>query len=83
MERFAYNLQKSKQHSLNQETIRTIFLKGVRDEYLDILNVMGKQDISNLPFEEIVELCQNILEEDQKLEREKQVQKQQSQLQEG
>ena len=58
MERFAYNLQKSKQHSLNQETIRTIFLKGVRDEYLDILNVMGKGDISNLPFEEIAELCQ-------------------------
>lgn len=58
LERFAYNLQKSKQHSLNQETIGTIFLKGVRDEYLDILNVMGKGDISNLPFEEIVELCQ-------------------------
>eukprot|EP00253_Pinus_taeda_P021145 PITA_21145 len=58
LERFAYNLQKSKLHSLNQDTIQTIFLKGVRDEYLDILNVMGKRDISNLPFEEIVELCQ-------------------------
>eukprot|EP00253_Pinus_taeda_P005658 PITA_05658 len=58
LERFSYNLQKSKQHSLNQETIRTIFLKGVRDDYLDILNVMGKGDISNLLFEEIVELCQ-------------------------
>eukprot|EP00253_Pinus_taeda_P010783 PITA_10783 len=58
LERFAYNLQKSKQHSLNQETIRKIFLKGVRDEYLDTLNVMGKGDISNLPLEEIVELCQ-------------------------
>ena len=57
-ERFAYNLQKSKQHSLNQETIRTIFLNGVRDEYLDSLNVMGKGDISNIPFEEIAELCQ-------------------------
>lgn len=45
LERFAYNLQKSKQHSLNQETIRTIFLKGIKDEYLDILNVMGKGDI--------------------------------------
>ena len=55
LERFAYNLQKSKQHSLNQETVRTIFLKSIRDEYLDILNVMGKGDISNLPFDEIVE----------------------------
>ena len=57
LERFAYNLQKSKQHSLNQEIVRTIFLKSIRDEYLDILNVMGKGDISNLPFDEIVELC--------------------------
>ena len=30
--------------------IRTIFLKGIRDEYLDILNVMGKGDISYLPL---------------------------------
>ena len=58
LEIFLYNLQKSKHHSLSQDTIHTIFLKGIRDEYLDILNVMGKGDISNLPFEEISELCQ-------------------------
>lgn len=58
LERFAYNLQKFKQHSLNQETIRAIFLKGIRDEYLDILNVMGKGDISNLLFNEIADWCQ-------------------------
>ena len=34
-------------------------LKGIRDEYLDILNVMGKGDISYLPFDEVTELCQN------------------------
>ena len=38
--------------------IRTIFLKGIREEYLDILNVMGKGDISYLPFDEIQDLCQ-------------------------
>jgi len=59
LEWFLYNLQKSKQHSLNPDTIRTIFLKGIRDVYLDILNVMGKADILYLPFDEIVELCQN------------------------
>lgn len=58
LERFAYNIQQSKQHSLNQNTIRTIFLQGIRDDYLDILNVMGKGDISNLPFNEIADLCQ-------------------------
>ena len=29
LERFLYNLQKSKQHSSNPDTIRTIFLKGI------------------------------------------------------
>jgi len=57
-ERFLYNLQKSKRHSLNPDTIRTFFLKGIRDEYIDILNVIGKGDISNFPFNKIAELCQ-------------------------
>ena len=58
LERFSYNLQKSKYNSLTPEMIRTIFLKGIREEYLDILNVMGKGDISYLPFDEIQDLCQ-------------------------
>jgi len=45
-EQFLYNLQKYKQHSLNPNTIRTFFLEGIRDEYLDILNVMGKGYLS-------------------------------------
>ena len=48
MERFSYNLQKSKYNSLTPEMIRTIFLKGIREEYLDILNVMGK--VTSLTF---------------------------------
>lgn len=51
-------MQKFKQHSLNPDTIKTFFLKGIRDEYLYILNVMGKGDMSYIPFDEIVELCQ-------------------------
>lgn len=58
LQRFSYSPQKAKQHSLNSDTIRTIFLKDIRDEYLDILNIMGKGDISNFPFHEIVDLCQ-------------------------
>ena len=58
LEIFLYNLQKSKYNSLTSDIIRTIFLKGIRDDYLDILNVMGKGDISYLPFDEITVLCQ-------------------------
>jgi len=58
LEIFSYNLQKSKQRSLNQDTIQTIFLKGIMDENLDILNVIGKGNISNLTFNEMANLCQ-------------------------
>ena len=57
LEIFSYNLQKSKHNSLTPEITRTIFLKGIREEYLDILNVMGKGDMSYLPFDEIQDLC--------------------------
>lgn len=58
LERLSYNLQKSKHRTISVDLIRTIFLKGIQDEYLDDLNLMGKGDISNLPFEEIADLCQ-------------------------
>lgn len=58
LEIFSYNLQKSKHRAMSVDLIRTIFIKGIRDEYLDDLNLMGKGDISNLPFDEIVDLCQ-------------------------
>ena len=57
LEIFLYNLQKSKQSSLNLDTIRTIFLKGIRDEYINVLNLMGACDISFLPFDQISNLC--------------------------
>ena len=57
LEIFLYNLQKSKQSSLNSYTISTIFLKGVRDDYINVLNFMGAADISFLPFDQISELC--------------------------
>jgi hypothetical protein len=32
-------------------------LKGVRDDYINVLNLMGAGDISFLPFDQISELC--------------------------
>lgn len=57
LEIFLYNLQKTKQRSLNSYTIRTIFLKGIRDDYINVLNLMGVGNISFLPFAQISELC--------------------------
>ena len=56
LERFRYNYQNSKQR-LNDNTMKTIFLKGIQDEYIDILNIMGSGDISLLPFDDIGILC--------------------------
>eukprot|EP00253_Pinus_taeda_P024888 PITA_24888 len=58
LERFVYNLQKSKHRTMSLDLIHTIFLKGIREEYMDDLNLMGKGDISVLPFEEITDLCE-------------------------
>ena len=56
LERFLYNYQKSKQR-LNDNTVVTIFLKGIQDENIDVLNLMGIVDISQLAFGEISNLC--------------------------
>ena len=60
LERFLYNYQKSKQ-ILNDNIVRNIFLKGIQDEYIDVLNLMGTGDVSQLTFEEISNLCKNYL----------------------
>jgi hypothetical protein len=36
---------------------RMIFLKGIQEEYIDVLNLMGAGDISQLPFATICDLC--------------------------
>ena len=69
LERFIYNYKKSKQR-LNDNTIRTIFLKGIQDEYIDVLNLMGTGDVSQLTFEEISNLCKNTHEAKPKMGKE-------------
>ena len=54
VERFVYNLQKSRQNALNTNAIRTVFLKGILEDYIDMLNLMATSDISQKPFEEII-----------------------------
>ena len=42
---------------MSKDILKTIFLKGVRDYCLDMLNMMGKRDISKESYDDIVNLC--------------------------
>ena len=39
------------------DVLKIILLRGIRDDFLDMLNLLGKGDISKESFENIVELC--------------------------
>src|ERR1700733_12662889 len=56
LERFQYNLKRAKMSNLDEETLKALLLKAIRDEWIDILNMMGKGDISQLPLRDIAEL---------------------------
>ena len=57
MERFKYNLQKSKHNNLVKETFRTLRLKGIKDDFLESLNLIGAGDVSHLPYADVCKLC--------------------------
>lgn len=57
LEIFQYNLKRAKMSNLDEENLKALLLKAIRDEWIDILNMMGKGDISQLPLHDIVELC--------------------------
>jgi hypothetical protein len=57
VESLQYNLQRSSHPNVSKDILKTILLKGVRDESLDMLNMLGKGDISKESYDEIVNLC--------------------------
>ena len=57
MERFYYNLQMSKFSNSAPKILKTILLRGIRDDCLEHLNLLGKGDISQEPLDEIMKLC--------------------------
>jgi len=57
VEWFHYNLQRYKHNDLDHEILKTIFMRGMRDDCLDTLNLLGKGDISQEPFTKIIKLC--------------------------
>ena len=44
-------------NNLHEEYLKYLLLKSTSDEWIDILNLMGKGDISQLSLGEIFELC--------------------------
>ena len=66
IERFQYNLQRSKQRKLGKEILKTFLLKGIQDEYLEILNVMVTGNVFQLAYDDI---CEGIQEEISRLVR--------------
>ena len=57
VERFQYNLQRSKLRQLGNDTLKILLLKGIRNEYLEILSLMGTCDIFQLSYDNVCELC--------------------------
>jgi hypothetical protein len=57
VERLQYNLQRSGHLDVSKDILKTIFLRGVREDCLDMLNILGKGDISKESYEDIVYLC--------------------------
>ena len=39
------------------DVLKIILFHGIRDDFLDMLNLLGKGDISKVSFEKIIELC--------------------------
>ena len=57
VERILYNVQRARQTNMELDVLKIILLCGIRDDFLDMLNLLGKGDISKESFENIMELC--------------------------
>ena len=56
VDRFQYNLKKSKHKHLEKKIFKTL-LKGIKDEFLELLNLIGKGDVFQLSYNDVCELC--------------------------
>jgi hypothetical protein len=56
VERLQYNLQRSGHPDVSKDILKTIFLKEVRDDCLDMMNMLGKGEISKKSYEDIVNI---------------------------
>ena len=57
IERLMYNVHKVEQTTMGLDVLKIILVQGIREDFLGMLNLLGKGDISKESFEKIVELC--------------------------
>ena len=50
-------MQRDGQTNMGLDVLKKILLRGIREDFLGMLNLLGKGDISKESFENIVELC--------------------------
>ena len=59
LERFIYTLHKYKYNELQEYVVRTLFLKGISEDLVEILNLMASGDVSHKSFAHIGDMCRN------------------------
>ena len=45
VERFVYNVKRTKMDNLDEETLKSLLLRAIKYEWIDLLNLTGKGDI--------------------------------------
>ena len=51
IDRFMFNVKREKLHHLGFDTLKTLLLITIRDEWIDLLNLMSTGDVYQLSFE--------------------------------
>jgi hypothetical protein len=57
IEQFNNNLKRARKGDLAPETQHVLFLRGFLDKCIELLNLMGGEDISQLEYDTILERC--------------------------
>ena len=60
IERFMYNVKRENLHHLGFDTLKTLLLRTIKDEWINLLNLMSRGDVYKFSFEEICETCKRI-----------------------
>ena len=62
VERLEYNVHRSGHPDLDLDILKTILLRGIKDEHLHKINLMGKGDIFKESYQDILTLCRRIFQ---------------------
>ena len=57
VEHFQYNLQRYPYANIPDNVLKTTMIKGMKDQWVETLNIMGKGDIYQEDYDNIIDLC--------------------------